>query len=173
MIDETTLSKNNQRLLIAYRKGYRALRDGSVVGIKGKVLKLYMDNNRGYLRFSIKNDTINVHRLVAYQKFGDKIFERGIQVRHLDNNKLNNKWENIGIGTQSENMCDIPAEERRSHAILASLHIRRFTIKEMEELRDMYRRTGSYTEVMNRFGISSKGTLHYMLNTKYATMGEK
>lgn len=46
------------------------------------------------------------HRLVAFQKFGIKVFEDKIVVRHLNGNKLDNSPENIMIGSQNDNIKD-------------------------------------------------------------------
>lgn len=40
-----------------------------------------------------------IHRLQAYQKFGDKIYEDGIVVRYLNGDRYDNSYDNIGIGT--------------------------------------------------------------------------
>jgi HNH endonuclease len=41
--------------------------------------------------------------LVAYQKFGMAMFEPGIEVRHKNNVRTNNRHENI-LGTHHDNM---------------------------------------------------------------------
>lgn len=71
--------------------------------------------DRGYEYITVRNDKrvirVKVHRLVAYQLYGDRIFESGIVVRHLDGNSLNNRDENIAVGTQQDNVSDIPAAD--------------------------------------------------------------
>lgn len=85
-----------------YSKGYRIDKEGTVTSNKGKKLKLTLDYS-GYLRIGKR---FRIHRLQAYTKFGDKIYEKGQVVRHLNNNKLDNSWNNISIGTQKENLND-------------------------------------------------------------------
>ena len=72
---------------IAYKKGYRVLMDGTPISKRNH---LNGTNCGGYIRLSIriegKKEYIMVHRLQAYQKFGDKMFENGLVVRHLNNN---------------------------------------------------------------------------------------
>jgi hypothetical protein len=77
----------------------------------------------GYLKVGIKIPELNIssyalkiHKLQAYKKFGEEIFKQGIVVRHLNGNKTDNSWENISIGTQSDNMMDRSEEERKSHS---------------------------------------------------------
>lgn len=88
-------------LIAVYDKGYRVTKNGEVIGLKGKKLKTRL-TNRGYPYFNArvngKKRVITVHRLAAYQKFGDDLFEEGVMVRHLDNNKQNNSLDNISLG---------------------------------------------------------------------------
>ena len=105
-------SKRTIALETAYDKGYRVV-EGEVITPSGTVLALV---GRKYLRFSTM--TVNgiypvpVHRLVAYQKYGEKLFEKGICVRHLDGDAFNNLPNNIAIGTYRDNAMDIPVEDR-------------------------------------------------------------
>ena len=98
------------------------------------------------------------------------MFEVGIQVRHLDGDSLNNEYTNITIGTNTKNQLDKPPEVRLSIAINASNKIRRFSDKELETIREFHSYSNSYKETMETFGIKSKGSLHYILNTKYQTV---
>jgi hypothetical protein len=160
---------------IAYDRGYRVLADGRVQGLT-KILNLstvfqnklpyYRINFRGYNQDRL---ICKVHQLAAYQKYGDKVFKDGIQVRHLDNNSLNNAEDNITIGTAFDNAGDKLPETNKRTSIFASTHVRKFSDTEMEEIRCFHAKTRSYKETMECFGISSKGTLHYMLNKKYVT----
>lgn len=103
---------------IAAQKGYRVV-DGIPHGKKGP-LKASPDS-KGYLRFNVtiytgRSITCWVHRLVAFQKFGEAIHAPGIDVRHLDGDKQNNRDENIAIGSRSENLKDTPPAERSARA---------------------------------------------------------
>ena len=55
----------------------------------------------GFTRFSKKK---TVHSLVLETFIGKKL--KGMEVRHLDGNKENNKLENLCWGNRSENMAD-------------------------------------------------------------------
>ena len=74
----------------------------------GKVLKWHTHTSSGYpdIRFSIdgKQTAIPVHRLVANAFLGDR--PDGMQIRHLDGNKLNNHLDNLCYGTAHENAQD-------------------------------------------------------------------
>lgn len=101
---------------VAHAHGYRVLEDGTFIGPRGKVLKTEV-NEKGYLYVAVKlkacgKRKLKVHRLQAYQKFGDALYAEGIMCRHLNGNCKDNRLENIAIGTASDNMMDMPREER-------------------------------------------------------------
>lgn len=163
----------NKAVLNAYNKGYRVINGEVISPFSGKSRTVRPDE-QGYDRFNIaciedssKKDSVCVHKLVAYQKFGSAIFEDGIEVRHLDGDKRNNLSSNIEYGTALDNAADKDPKVTKAAAITASTHIRKFTDVEMEEIRQFH--NGSYKETMTKFNISSKGTLHRILNTKYQT----
>lgn len=147
----------------AFERGFDIDKDGQVYGIKGTPLTGVNDNGYIYVGVRINNKTRKVaaHRLQAYKKFGDKMFEEGIVVRHLDGDSTNNSWDNIAIGTNSDNMMDMSAEVRLAKA----LHATSFTRKhDKETIKAYYAEHKSYKKTMEHFNISSKGTLHFILN---------
>lgn len=164
--DTQYLSKSNGRVLDAYNRGYRVINEivYSPYREEPRVLQI---SNTGYYVFNVSRDPVPVHRLVAYQKYGNTIFEPGIEVRHRDSNKLNNQEDNILIGSHVDNMQDKSPKLRLKSSIAAATGIRRFTDFEIEEIRKFHK--GSYKETMKTFDISSKGSLHYILNTQYQT----
>lgn len=121
----------NRNIEKAYIKGYRVDEEGYLISPKGVVRKV-CKNSSGYLYTSIRINgrlsRVCVHQIAAYQKFGEDIFSAEC-VRHLDGNPLNNKLTNIEIGTQSENMRDIPAEIRKRSANIATSYIRKWDKK--------------------------------------------
>lgn len=150
----------NKNELIAVAKGYSITKDGEIISPFGKIKGCF---HNGYNTFKIrveskKSITIRVHRLQAYQKFGNKIYEQGIEVRHLDNVSINNSWANISIGTHSENMMDKPKEMRVKNAQKANLKYDKVAIREY------HKEEKSYKKTMEKFGISGKGTLSDILN---------
>lgn len=151
------------KIKYALERGFDIDKEGNMYGIRGTILKC--SNKNGYKVSGIKINGITknifAHRLQAYKKFGDKIFEEGIMVRHLDGDSTNNSWDNIGIGTNSDNMMDISAEVRLAKA----LHATSFTRKhDKETIRAYYTEHKSYKKTMEHFNITSKGTLHFILN---------
>lgn len=152
-------NKNEKK---AYEKGYRITEEGEVIGLKGSKVGFFAQN--GYLRFKIKEDgadkNASAHRLQAYQKFGDRIYQNGTVVRHLDGDQKNNHIDNIEIGSMRDNVMDRPAQERLEHALHATSFVRKY---DRNEVKEFHKESGSYKLTMEHFGISSKGTLHHIL----------
>lgn len=152
--------------MVAHQKGYRVSDDGTFYSNRGNEIKYV--GGRGYKRTTIKingkNKVLFAHRLQAYQKYGDAIYREGLMVRHLDGNKLNNSIDNIQLGTARDNMMDVPSDIRKSRASKAA----RQTIKyNRDEIIKFYNECGgSRKKTMEHFGISSSGTLHYILKKR-------
>ena len=150
----------------AKQKGYLVDKDGQVYN-KSKKLK-GTSNSTGYHVFKIRNSLgesvcVKTHRMQAYQKFGDKIYEDEIVVRHLDSNPLNNSWGNIEIGTQSDNMMDQPKDQRIKKASNAN---KKYSDELVMEIKAYHNSGHSYKEIMEKYNINSKGTLSYIINNR-------
>ena len=120
-------------------------------------------NKYKYFSFRINGEIIKVyfHRFQAYNKFGDALYEDNIMVRHLDGNYLNNSESNIDLGTNSDNMMDIPKEVRVKRSSNAS---KKYPDELVQAIRLDKESGMSYKELMVKYGISSKGTLSYIIN---------
>lgn len=143
------------------KKGYKVSKNGVLYNPLGKEIghmkgAYQVSKHRVDKRFVF----CKTHRLQAYQKFGDKLYEKGLMVRHLDGNPLNNSWSNIELGTNRQNQMDIPKEKRVERAIKATSFVRKY---DKEEVRKFHFKSMSYKKTMQQFNISSKGTLHYIL----------
>lgn len=77
-------------------------------------------------------------------------------IRHLDGNSLNNKEENIEIGTNSDNMFDIPEKVRIKKSALAN---RIYSNELIKQIRSDKHLGLSYKDLMKKYNIKSKGTL--------------
>jgi hypothetical protein len=151
---------------IALQRGYKVGKDGIFYGATGKRLKKV--NRQGYKWASIqingKNKSLYAHRLQAYQKYNNEIYDKGIVVRHLDGNKLNNSWDNIAIGTSSDNSMDVPKDVRVAIASKGGQAVIKYNRKEVTKY---YLDSGrSQKKTKERFGISSNSTLRYILNER-------
>lgn len=135
-------------------------RKGNIVG-KGKTKKY----KRIQVRLCKIQKDIFVHKLQAFAKYGMEIYKDGIMVRHLDGNPSNNSWDNIAIGTAHDNAMDIRKEIRTKRAIHASK--KRIKYQNVEEIRSYHKDNGnSYRLTMQRFNISSSGTLSHILKDR-------
>lgn len=119
---------------------------------KGILLKPVVDKY-GYLKVQLcrdnKQTTFNVHRLV-YEAFNGKIPE-GMQVNHIDEDKTNNRLDNLNLITCKENVNWGTAIERSSKSRLnrkdCSKAVVQYTpngtrLAEFESLMDAERKLG-------------------------------
>lgn len=81
--------------------------DGAPLDIHARILAAH-PNGRGYLKVTLYRDgeqhTRPVHGLVAAAFHGPR--PEGLEVRHLDGDKLNNRADNLAYGTRSDNARD-------------------------------------------------------------------
>lgn len=146
----------------AFEQGCRISPCGTIATTgDGKRKTLWPDKN-GYLHFTIYGPSgrrpIAAHRLQAFQKYGEGIYEEGLEVRHLDADQGNPSEANIVLGTKSQNAMDKPEATRVRVAGLAALK------HDHAAVRAHYAASRSYKKTMLAFGLTSKGTLHHILN---------
>ena len=104
------LSKASQAIIKMHKQGYYVSDNGQVFNPEGK--RIGKKAPDGYIIHSVrlgKNSNpipIGLHRYVAYMKYGDVIFQRGIQCRHLNDIKSDNRPSNISLGTAKDNYND-------------------------------------------------------------------
>ena len=150
----------------ASKKGYKVLDNGNLIGLDNK--KIGYVANTGYehftMRYNGKHLKISTHRLQAYQKYGDIIYNSKIVVRHLNGNKLDNTYHNIAIGTIRDNMLDIPKEKRIEIAKNAAT---KYSDEKVKQIKDYYFKVRSYKKVLNKFNITSKGTLNHLIKSRW------
>ena len=158
--------QNELVIRTAYDRGFRVDESGTLLSRKGVALKVrttkagYYETN---VRINNKLHHLPVHRLCAYQKFGDAMFETDC-VRHLDGNPRNNHPDNIAIGTISDNAHDIPKERRIAIAKHAVHCNKRTRSDEMaRQIQEYYKQVRSFSKTKLKFGISSNGTLFSIL----------
>ena len=117
-----------------------------------------------YRVFNVKDAGISrpvyVHKMVAFLKFGEVAFDS--LVRHLSGKSLDNSWNNIAVGSNSDNMMDRPAEERKSHALKAAKALRKFTEEEVIFIR----RTQESGKSLARYFNVSPSTISGIRNRK-------
>jgi hypothetical protein len=156
---------------IAYDKGYRVTLNGDVINPEKNKIGYIVNSGYENITIKYKDETINkikhlkvaTHRLQAYQKYGNEIYKTGIVVRHLNGNKYDNSFNNIGIGTQKDNALDIPKEKRIEMARKAGT---KYNDDKVIEIKNYYSMVKSYIKTMKHFGLTSKGTLHYIIKNR-------
>lgn len=163
-MERSTIAK--QHILYAEQLGYTCDEKGVVYGPSGNALVSPI--SKGRRRFTIRIDkivgyrstkTVQVHRFVAYFKYGKEIFKKDVIVRHLDGNPLNNSYPNIALGSQKDNMQDRPKEQRVAHAKHAASFIRLHTDEEEQEIYNFYTTCRSYKSTIEKFSLSNKNML--------------
>jgi len=98
------LSKSNEMIRLASQKGYTINKTGEIINPKGQKVRgsIRKTKNSFYKIFGIAHRGMSrpilVHRFVAYKKFGNLALEAEC-IRHLTNNTLDNRPDNIDIGT--------------------------------------------------------------------------
>lgn len=152
-----------------------AISNGFIVNINGISLNKKGEEvgsigSNGYRYISIRNKNritkVMVHRLQAYQKFGNKIYEEGVVVRHLDGNKLNNSYANIEIGTSIDNSLDKPKEVRLQASKKASSYITKYTIELINKIKADRLMGLTYNELAIKYRICNKGHVYYLLHKR-------
>lgn len=151
---------------VAFLRGYRVSPCGKIVRLEQNPPRIFQKDKGGYLLFTARSANkrtrnCSVHRLQAYQKYGEQIYQEGLQVRHLDGNNQNNSADNIVLGTPLENAHDKPPEVSIRAAAIASRAAQKH---DHAKIKAFYAVTNSYKMTMRAFGISSKGTLHFIIN---------
>lgn len=150
---------------VMFSNGYTVDKHGRLFNKLGVEVIGSVDN-RGYRATGMRtpdNRVVRVyfHRMVAYAKFKNKIYQNGTVVRHLDGNPLNNSWDNIDIGSYSDNMMDIPKSIRVEKARLANMKYDNDMVNMIKDLRS---KGLKYTDIMAKTGIPSKGTISHIIN---------
>lgn len=153
------MTKQEEIIRLALDKGYLVDKEGKVHNCLGIELSL-SKNKKGYLSFNIRLNGGNptrlfVHKLQGFQKFGEKIFEDDIVIRHLNGLSTDNSYKNINIGSQSENMMDVPKVKRVVNASNP-----KYPHKDIVE---DYKKGLTYSELGLKYKIKSKGTISFII----------
>jgi len=123
--------------------------------VAGHILKPYRDRE-GYLAIRLcvngRRPTFKVHHLVLLAFVGPR--PEGMECRHLDGNKTNNRPENLCWGTSTENAADSfrhgtsPLGERNGRAKLTEANV--------IEIRKLLAQGMPQQAIASRFGVSRR-----------------
>lgn len=92
------------KILKSYDELYLVSEYGDVYSTKYKKFLKHYITIHGYHRVDIHKKHIHVHKLV-YLVWVGKI-PKGLQINHIDDNKDNNHYSNLYVGSQKENILD-------------------------------------------------------------------
>lgn len=145
------------------QKGYTIDKDGVVKNPLGKILngtlvRQYLKIGIKIPELSISSYAVKIHKLQAYIKFKDEIFKEGILVRHLNENPLDNSYDNIEIGSQQQNMLDRSKEKLSQHSK------NRKPIPEdigLEIINDRSQNNLSYDKLSKKYNIARSTIMDY------------
>lgn len=155
--------------ILAAEKGYYVNSLGDAFSKAGKKVGTRGDDPYMYIGIRINKKKVikvYIHRLQAYQKYGEKIYQENLEVRHLNGKSLDNSYENISIGTALENCLDKPKHVRLSTSLNAAQYAKVYSDQDVLKMIEMHNNGSSYKEIMNTFGINSKGTMSYLINKR-------
>jgi hypothetical protein len=165
------LSKSNQYTILAKELGYYITKEGIPYGKKRKLKGQF---KKGYHCITIRNgNNINwclpVHKLQAYQKFGNDMFKPHTHVRHLDNNSLNNHYDNLALGTPKENHLDIPRDMVIKRARNAAKILRKLTNEQASNIRKESLEGAKGNYLAKKYQVSTSCISQIINNTYYQT----
>lgn len=148
---------------IAFNRGYKVLKDGTFLNPEGNIIGCNSKIN-GYYVSGIKingiSKNLKIHRLQAYQKFGDKIFDSNLMIRHLNGIKTDNSWDNIILGTNQENQLDIPKQKRINRSINSN---KKYSNEFILHIREEYKFGVKLIDLSRKYNIP-KSSIHNLLN---------
>ena len=108
--EENTLSIEEFKDVVGYEGHYQISNLGNVKSLKRngeRIMNPSIDKTKGYLRINLfkesKRKSIYIHQLVAIAFLGHKPNGNKLVVDHIDNNKTNNKLENLQVISSREN----------------------------------------------------------------------
>jgi hypothetical protein len=154
---------------IAAEKGYHFDNNNNLIGPYKKILHPSL-STKGYPKFTIKINGVykhlEVHRLKAYFLFGEIIFNKDIEVRHLNGVRTDYSNDNLSYGSRQDNRLDMPKKERIRIALLGASHVRKVTCEQRNEIVLLKKSGLRLIDIAKKFGLKSKGTVSMIINKK-------
>lgn len=150
-------SKNTYAVIRAAELGYIVDDDGRVWGPRGE--RKCSADPKGYLKFNVNlygGDIwpIRIHVLAAYQRFGSRVLQEGIQVRHLDGVRSDNTDSNIAIGSASDNQRDVPPIVKSAVGVRAAHRRAKLSYAEAQQIRRKASKGARHCDLAREFRVS-------------------
>ncbi len=171
-------SSHHRATALAFERGYRVDDEGRLVAPSGRVRVVSYRQKRSvgtpYGRVSLRTEegsrSFEVHKLAAYQRFGDAAFEPGVVVRHLNGCSTDNRPANLALGSQSENMLDRSEDDRKAHALKAAAAKRKLAESDVRDLVAMRRGGARGMDVARQFGVPESTVSEIMSGKLYSEL---
>ena len=129
---------------------------------QGKIVGSY--NRQGYQKIQVticgKARDVFTHRLQAFSKYGKELFKKGIQVRHLNDIKKDNSWDNIALGTAKDNYQDRGEKSIKAAQKRATDATRKYSDELILEAKQYFDKCQNLKETSIKYNIPTT-TLHY------------
>ena len=167
-------SKHAEVIISAHKRGYIFdFKKLAIVTPNGTVVIPKLYGKQKYPTLTINDNTgtkhnvsCAIHKFVAYQLYGEIALRRGVNVRHLDADRLNLNSDNIVLGTSRDNNLDKPARVRKEVASKARRlqGVRPLTTKVSDE--DAKRILMEYLRIKGSCKRAKRGTID-LIKKKY------
>jgi hypothetical protein len=165
------------RVVKAAAAGYRVDDRGIVYSPYGRPIRTTMGTGKSwYFRYftaRIESDSrtvykVPVHRLAAYQRYGEAALRRGVVSFHEDGDTTNCAPSNMLIGSRTDRMMRRPAQERREHGLRGATVRRKLTDDQVLDLRRRWAAWESLTRLAADFGLSQSTVSYIASGRSYA-----
>lgn len=142
---------------------------GVLKNIQGK--KVGSLNRQGYEKIQVtlggKCKEVFTHRIQAFKKFGKKLYDKDMQVRHMNDVKTDNSINNIQLGTAKDNYQDRGQKKIKEAQKVATEASKVYSDKLVKEIKQYYKDNNNpQKQTMLKYNISSTATLWYILNKR-------
>jgi len=160
------MTYKNKLIIEAFTLGYKISKD-RLLNPYGVLVAQKLDD-KGYYSVMLgprgARTRIRMHRLIAFDKFGNDMFNYQC-VRHKNGNQTDNSHDNLILGTHSDNRMDMPEHVRKHLGKYAASKNRKLSAKEVDTLRSDRNNGMSYKQLTDKYGIA-KSTVSYIVNNK-------
>lgn len=136
---------------------------------RGRMLRPVFQPGTGYLDITVQSDRyVNGKRVPRRRSVASMVLEAfvgprpsGRHSRHLDDNRQNNRLENLAWGTPTDNMQD-KKRNGRAWKPTGELHPNaKLTDDQVRQIRKAYKRYGKeHIRLAKQFGISARNARH-------------
>ncbi len=79
-------------------------------------------NSMGYKTSSIGGRNVTMHRIMAFAFLGMDINDTKSCVNHIDGNKLNNRADNLSVGSQADNLHGFMSRRKNASSSYLGVH---------------------------------------------------